>query len=188
MIRSGPCTAVVGVVIIYRLNARGGCVCGCAVAGPRSGASLPSASSMCNSSFGFSWTCFGAPVRTCCKSCAMGTTERVQKRWPSCRYWFTGGGCCALTVFVADPRVCCVSFRGPLLQKTMASLGRRQKLTERIAEMEVQVAVCKIELGRVQRDNEQSNGGHRAEVILKRSQLNGLERELNEVYFSWCAG
>ncbi len=63
----------------------------------------------------------------------------------------------------------------------MQSQGRRTKLAERIAELEVQFAVSKIELGKVERDNEQSNGGHRAEVILKRSLLAGQERELNEV-------
>jgi hypothetical protein len=45
----------------------------------------------------------------------------------------------------------------------------------------VQEVEATIHLGRAQRDNEQSSGGNRAEVILARSMLAGVQREVAEV-------
>lgn len=78
---------------------------------------------------------------------------------------------------------CCAIGAVSLLcaQKTMRSEAKRGKLAAKISDLEAAVAVARIALRKSEKDNEESGGNLRAEVLLKRSELSILERELNEV-------
>ena len=63
----------------------------------------------------------------------------------------------------------------------MRSESKRVKLMARVKELESQIAVTRIALRKLEKDNEDANGALRVDVLFKRSEFNMQERELAEV-------